>query len=153
MADSYTQLHIQFVFAVKFREALIRPEWELELYRYLTGIVRNYDHQVLAVNGMPDHVHLFIGWRPDQSISSLMKEVKGSSSAWINQNKLTPHNFRWQEGYGAFSYSKNHVPRLIAYVQNQKEHHKKKRFLDEYRHLLIEQGISFNEKYIFQEPM
>jgi len=153
MADAYTQLHIQFVFAVKFRQALIHAEWEIELHRYVTGIIRNHGHQVLAINGMPDHLHILVGWRPNQSISNLMQEVKGSSSMWINQRKLTTNNFRWQEGYGAFGYSKEHVPRVLAYVQNQKEHHRKQRFLDEYRQLLIEQGISFDEKYIFKDPV
>lgn len=153
MANTYTELHVQLVFAVKFRQALILPEWEVELHKYITGIVQNRGHQVLAINGMPDHMHVLLGWRPDQSISSLMMDVKGCSSSWINDQKMTKVKFRWQEGYGAFSYTRKELPRVKNYVLNQKEHHRKTTFVHEYRELLIEHGVKFDEKYIFGEPM
>src|SRR5260370_39051918 len=105
MANTYTQLYIQFVFAVQNRASLIMPSWEEELYKYITGIVINHKHKMIAIKGMPDHIHLFVGLHPMQSISNLMQIVKGESSEWINQKKFLPEKFQWQEGYGAFSYA------------------------------------------------
>lgn len=153
MANTYTELHIQLVFAVKYRHALILPEWEEELYKYITGIVKSKNHQVLAIKGMPDHVHLLLGWRPNQSISSLMQDIKAGSSGWINDHKMHRQQFRWQEGYGAFSYSKSQISVVKNYILNQKEHHQKKSFITEYKELLEEFGIAYDEKYIFHEPM
>ncbi len=153
MANTYTELHIQLVFAVKYRQALILPEWEEELYKYITGIVHNKEHQVLAIKGMSDHVHLLMGWRPNQSISSLMQDIKAGSSSWINKHKMTEHLFRWQEGYGAFSYSKSQLNIVKNYIMNQKEHHRNKPFVTEYKELLEENGIIYDEKYIFHEPL
>lgn len=128
MANTYTQIHIQCVMAVKYRKALIQPEWKDQLQKYMTGIVQNNGHKVLAINNMPDHLHLFFGFRPNQALSDLMRIVKSESTKWINDNHLTPSTFNWQEGYGAFSYSRSHVPRVINYVLNQEHHHRKKRF-------------------------
>lgn len=153
MANTYTELHIQLVFAVKYRQALILPEWEEELYKYITGIIHNKEHQVLAIKGMSDHVHLLMGWRPNQSISSLMQDIKAGSSSWINKHKMNEHLFRWQEGYGAFSYSKSQLNIVKSYIMNQKEHHRKKSFVTEYKELLEENGIVYDEKYIFHEPL
>lgn len=125
MPNSYTQLHIQFVFAVQFRKALIQKKWKERLHKYITGIFQQNGHKVLQINSMPDHIHIFIGLRPKQSISSLIQNVKAESSKWINNEFYEPKRFKWQEGYGAFSYSKNHVPRVIKYIQRQEEHHKK----------------------------
>ena len=119
MANTYTQIHIQAIFAVKKRTGLIKGEWKDELYKYLTGIIQAYDHKLLAINGMPDHIHIFFGMRPVQSLSDLMQEVKEDSSKWINQKKFIPDKFEWQQGFGAFSYSKSHVSRVIANVLNQ----------------------------------
>jgi REP element-mobilizing transposase RayT len=102
MANSYTQLHIQFVFAVQNRESLIQPHWEEELYKYITGIAKNHKHKMIAINGMPDHIHIFMGLHPSQSISTLMQIVKGESSEWINTKRFVQGKFNWQEGYGAF---------------------------------------------------
>jgi putative transposase len=102
MANTYTQLHIQFVFAVQNRMSLIQPAWENELFKYITGIVQNHKHKMIAINGMPDHVHVFVGLHPTQSISNLMQVVKGESSEWINQKGFALGKFQWQEGYGAF---------------------------------------------------
>ena len=109
MSNTYTQIHIQCVMAVKFRASLIDASWKEQLHKYITGIVQNHGHKMIAINSMPDHLHLFIGFRPNQSLSDLMRLVKGESSEWINNKQFTPATFRWQEGYGAFSYSRSHL--------------------------------------------
>ena len=151
MANTYTQLHIQFVFAVQYRAALIQKNWRARLHKYITGIFQNNDHKMLQINSMPDHIHMLIGLRPTQAISSLIQNVKTESSKWIKDEKLCTSAFSWQEGYGAFSYSKSQVPYVIRYIQNQEVHHKKEIFLDEYRKLLKEFEIEYDEKYIFKE--
>ncbi len=151
MANTYTQLHIQLIFAVKYRRALIEESWEIEMQKYITGIIQNKSHKMLQINNVADHIHIFIGMRPDQSISSLVQLVKAESTNWINDNKLSKKSFYWQEGFGAFSYSRNDVQRVINYIKNQKEHHKKERFLDEYKKLLQSFEIEWDERYIFKE--
>ena len=151
MANTYTQLHIQFVFAVKYRAALIQKAWKNELHKYITGIFQDNGHKMLQVNSMPDHIHIFIGMRPIQSIAALVQVVKAESSKWIKDKKFCASPFAWQEGYGAFSYSKSHVPDVIRYVQNQEVHHKKETFLDEYRKMLKAFEIEYDEQYIFKE--
>ena len=151
MANTYTQLYIQFVFVVKFRQALITTSWEDRLHKYIIAIVQNNGHKVLAINSASDHVHLFIGLNPNQSISDLMRQVKHESSQFINEHKLTKTLFRWQEGYGAFSYSQSQIQTVIRYIERQKEHHKKVTFRDEYLKLLNAFEIDYNEKYIFKE--
>ena len=150
MANTYTQIHIQAVFAVQNRECIITKTWKDELYKYLTGIVQNNKHKLLAINGMPDHIHLLIGLRPNQSISDLLQDIKGSSSKWINEKRLVRGKFSWQEGYGAFSYSKLELPDVINYINNQQEHHKRKTFNEEYLQLLKKYEIEFDERYIFK---
>ena len=152
MANTYTQIHLQFVFVVKFRKALIDKSFKEELYQYITGIVQSYGHKMLAINGVEDHVHVFIGMRPTQSISDLMQDIKGSSSKWINEKKFLKVKFEWQEGYGAFSYSKSHVQNVINYVKNQEKHHAKQTFRDEYIEFLKKFDIEYDEQYIFKEP-
>jgi len=151
MANSYTQIHIQFVFAVKYRASLIENEWKERLHQYITGIFQENKHKMLQINSMPDHIHIFIGMRPHQSISSLIQNVKTESSKWIKTQNLSPVPFAWQEGYGAFSYAKSQVPDVIRYIQNQEEHHNKQTFLDEYRKFLTVFEIEWNEDYIFKE--
>lgn len=151
MANTYTQIHIHFVFAVKFRHGIIQSKWKEDLYKYIAGIIQNNNHKLLAINGMPDHIHILIGLRPAQSISDLMKEVKQSSSKWINENKLINGHFEWQEGYGAFSYSKSQINQVINYIQNQELHHKKKTFEEEYLDFLEKFEIDYDEKFIFKE--
>ena len=152
MANTYTQLHIQFIFAVKYRAALISKEWKDELHKYITGIFQENKHKMLQINSMPDHIHILIGMRPTQSISALIQNVKTESSKWIKEKKFCKQPFAWQEGYGAFSYSKSHLPDVIRYIQNQEVHHKKETFLDEYRHFLKVFEIEYDEQYIFKEP-
>lgn len=149
--NTYTQVHIQCIFAVKYRKAQIKNNWKEKLHKYITGIVQNNKHKMIEINSMPDHMHLFFGMRPHQSISDLMEMVKGKSSLWINESNLTPSLFRWQEGYGAFSYSKSQIPNVANYIRNQEAHHKKISFLDEYRQFLKKFGIEYDEKYIFRE--
>ncbi len=150
MANTYTQIHIQCVFAVQNRQSLIQPEWENELYKYITAIIQKYDHKVLQINGMPDHIHILFGFRPNQSLSDLMKEVKQHSSKWINEKGLTKGRFSWQAGYGAFSYSKSHVQAVIRYIQNQRIHHNKKTFSEEYKEFLVKFDINNNDEYLFK---
>jgi putative transposase len=152
MANTYTQVHIQAVFAVKARIGLIQSEWKDELYKYITGIIQEHHHKMLAINGMPDHLHLFFGMRPTQSLSELMQDVKGSSSKWINDRKFVRGRFEWQEGYGAFSYSRSQVQDVILYIQNQEIHHQKKSFLNEYKDSLEKFQIEYDERYVFKEP-
>ena len=152
MANTFTQIHIQVVTAVRFRDSLIDPKWNARLHQYMTGIIQNHTHKVLAINSMPDHIHFLIGFRPHQSLSDLVGIVKGESSEWINQENLTLRKFRWQEGYGAFSYTKAQVIPVVNYILNQEEHHKKRTFLEEYKDLLDEFNIDYDERYIFKLP-
>lgn len=152
MANTYTQLHVHLVFAVKYRAAMIQKEWKDRLHQYITGIIQNNEHKMLQINSMPDHIHIFIGMRPNQSISALVQNVKAESTKWIKENKLCKSAFAWQEGFGAFSYSKTHVDNVIRYIQNQEAHHKKETFLDEYKKMLKVFSIEYDERYVFKEP-
>jgi REP element-mobilizing transposase RayT len=127
----------------------LEAKWNDELFKYMTGIVQHYGHKLLAINGMPDHVHVFFGMRPTQALSDLMQDVKGSSSKWINDKRLCAGRFSWQEGYGAFSYSKSDVQNVMNYVINQKNHHEKISFVDEYLQMLRENDVIFDDKYMF----
>jgi len=150
MSNTYTQIHIQCVMAVKFRLSVIQPSWKERLHQYITGIVQNNGHKMVSINAMPDHLHLFFGFRPNQSLSDLMRIVKGDSSEWTNKEKFNSAAFRWQEGYGAFSYSRSQIPAVCKYIENQEEHHRKKTFLEEYKHILDELEIEYDERYIFK---
>jgi putative transposase len=151
MSNTYTQIHLHLIFAVKNRKSLIEDSWKDRLYQYITGVVQANKHKMIIVNGMADHLHIAIGMRPSQSLSDLMQDIKGSSSKWINDNNLSAGKFQWQEGYGAFSYNKSLLPKLIEYIKNQEEHHKQKTFLEEYKEFLKAFEIDFDEKYIFRE--
>ncbi|WP_125721535.1 IS200/IS605 family transposase [Flavobacterium ustbae] len=151
MANTYTQIHIHFVFAVKYRQAAIHESWKNELYKYISGIIKNHNHKLLGINGMADHVHILIGIRPAQSISDLMKTIKQNSSKWINENKFTATHFEWQEGYGAFSYSKSQLSAVINYIELQEQHHKRKSFKEEYISFLEKFEVDYDEKFIFKE--
>jgi len=150
MANTYTQIHIQAVFSVQDRYCLIKKTWKDELYQYITGIIQNYGHKLLAINGMPDHIHVFFGMRPTQSLSDLMQNVKGSSSQWINEKRFISGRFSWQEGYGAFSYSKSQVDPVIEYIKRQEIHHHRKTFLEEYLDFLERFQVPYDERYIFK---
>ena len=150
MANTYTQLHIHAVFAVKRRACLIQKEWKGDLYKYISGIVQMHNHKMLIINGMPDHVHMFFGMRPTQSLSNLMQDVKGSSSKWVNDHKLVNGRFEWQEGYGAFSYAKSQTDHVMAYIRNQEIHHSTKSFVDEYTEILNKFDVKYDDRYIFK---
>lgn len=153
MPNTYTQLYIHCVFAVKYRMAIIQSEWEDHLHRYLTGIVQRNGHKLLAINSATDHLHLFIGLNPQQSISEMMRLVKGDSSEFINKAGYTKRKFQWQEGYGAFSNSNSQIDAVVKYINNQKQHHLKKSFKEEYLDILKDYSIKYDEKYIFQDLM
>jgi putative transposase len=150
MTNTYTQIHIQAVFTVQNRDCIVGNEWKDELYKYITGIIQNHNHKLLAINGMPDHLHIFFGMGPTQSIADLMQQVKGDSSKWINEKKFIHSKFSWQEGYGAFSYGKSQVDQVIQYIQSQEGHHKKKPFLEEYLEFLKTFEIEYDERFIFK---
>jgi len=151
MANTYTQIHLHTIFAVQNRKSLIQDSFKDRLYKYITGIVQQNNHKVIIINGMPDHLHLVIGMRPSQSLSNLMQDIKGGSSKWINEKKLVHGKFQWQESYGAFSYNKSLLPKLIDYVKNQEVHHKKKTFIEEYKEFLDAFDVEYDERYIFKE--
>ena len=153
MANTFTQIHIHSVFAVRNRQSLIQNTWKSELFKYITGILTQNGHKLLAINGMPDHIHLLFGFRPEQSLSDIMQKVKRSSSLWINKNKFVHGHFSWQEGFAAFSYSRSQLKDVIRYVENQELHHQKKSFSEEYRELMRLFEISFDERCILKEPL
>jgi REP element-mobilizing transposase RayT len=149
MSNTYTQIHIHCIFTVQNRHSLITEEWRDELYKYITGIIKNNGHKLLTIGGMPDHIHLLIGLRPTQSLSDLMQSVKGDSSEWINKNNFVSGRFSWQEGYGAFSYSRSQLDNVIKYINSQEQHHTKKSFINEYKEFLQKFDVVFDDRYIF----
>ena len=150
MAGTFSQVYIQYVFAVKGRENLIRPVFETDVYKYIAGIVTGKDQKVLAVNGMPDHVHVLVGLKPDMRISDLVRDIKNNSSNFINEKKWLKRKFSWQEGYGVFSYSESNFGRVIDYIKDQKRHHERRTFRQEHFLLLKKFNIPFEEKYLFE---
>ena len=149
MANTYTQLHIQLVFAVKGRASLIQNSWKDELYKYITGIVQKHHHKMLQINGMPDHIHIFIGYNPNQTIPDLVETIKSDSSHFIKRRGFCPQKFNWQGGYGAFSYARSQVKAVVKYVANQEAHHHKKSFQVEYLLMLQKFEVDYKEDYLF----
>jgi len=147
--STYSQIYIQIVFAVKNRQALISNEWDTELYKYITGIISNKGQKMLAINGVADHIHILIGMKPTCCLSDLVREVKKASNTFIKEKEFTSHKFEWQSGYGAFSYSHSALDNVIKYVNNQKEHHKKKSFKEEYKDFLIKFNVEHEDQYLF----
>ena len=154
MANTYTQIHLQLIFAVKYRAAIINETWKDELYKYITGIIKEQSHKLLIVNGMPDHIHLLIGYRPHQSLSDLMQDIKGGSSKWINSRNFCGSKFSWlrRKGMGAFSYSHPHLSNVIIISKDKKGASQKKTFIEEYKGFLKAYEIEFDERYILKEP-
>lgn len=150
MSDTFTQIYIHVVFAVKGRQNLISAANREELHKYITGIVQNRDQKVLAVFCMPDHVHALIGLQPSISVSDLVRDIKANSSKFINEKKWVIGKFNWQEGFGAFSYSKSQQDDVVKYILNQEEHHKIKTFKDEYLDFLKKFEVEYDEKYLFE---
>src|SRR6185436_18059 len=138
MANTYSQIYIQTVFAVDGRLSLIHNEFKEELYKYITGIVRNNKQKLIAINGMSDHVHILIGLKPAMALADLVRDIKAGSSDFINRKKWVRGKFSWQEGYGAFSYGHSHLDTVIRYIQNQEKHHRRRSFKNEYLGLLRE---------------
>jgi REP element-mobilizing transposase RayT len=151
MANTYHQIYLQIVFAVKYRHAVIDKTWRAQLFGVIGNLINENNCKTIIVNGVEDHVHCFIGLRPVVSLSELMKTVKAKSSKYINDKKLAPQRFEWQEGYGVFSYSQSQVERVYNYIQNQEAHHKKQTFKDEYLTFLKKFKIEYDEQYIFQD--
>jgi REP element-mobilizing transposase RayT len=147
--STYSKIYIQIVFAVKGRESLIKPEWEVNLYKYITGIVQNKGQKMLSINGVPNHIHFLIAMKPTCCLSDLVREIKKSSNAFIKENNFTKFNFSWQEGFGAFSYGHSQIDDVCRYILNQKQHHKKKSFREEYLEFLKNFEVDFNEQYLF----
>lgn len=149
MANTYTQLYIHIVFAVKGRQNLIHQTWKDELCKYICGIVNNNKQKVYAIGGMPDHIHLLVSISPTISVSDLVREIKANSSKWINEKKFTPGKFQWQEGFGAFSYAQSQVSAIVHYINNQEQHHHKKTFREEYVELLEKFNLEYDKQYLF----
>lgn len=150
MAGTFSQIYIQIIFAVKYRQSLIHADWEEELYKYITGIITNKGQKLLAINGMPDHIHIFIGMRPSCCLSDLVREIKKASNDFIKEKKFTKFDFQRQDGYGAFSYSHSSLDNVIRYIENQKEHHRKKTFKEEYKEFLTLFQIEHKDEYLFE---
>ena len=147
--STYSQIYIQVVFAVKNRNALIDPAWDEKLYQYITGIVQGKGQKMIAINGVRDHIHLFIGMKPSCCLSDLVREIKKSSNTFIKEQKFTNYKFEWQEGFGAFSYSHSSIDQVAKYVMNQKEHHRKKTFKEEYLDFLEKFEVEYKPEYLF----
>lgn len=151
MANTYHQIYIQVVFAVKYREAVIANEWKSKLFGVIGNLINETGCKTIIVNGVEDHVHCFLGLKPTVSISELMKTVKAKSSKYINDHHLTKSRFEWQEGYGAFSYGHSQINAVYKYITNQEEHHKKQTFKEEYLAFLDKFEVPFDERYIFED--
>ena len=151
MANTYHQIYLQTVFAVKYRHAVINKEWNSKLFGVIVNLINESDCKTIIVNGVEDHVHCFFGLKPVVSVSELMKTVKVKSSKYINENHLTQQRFEWQEGYGVFSYNQSSIDAVYKYIQNQEDHHKNQTFIDEYLALLMAFKVEYDEKYIFQD--
>ena len=150
MANTYTQIYIHIVFAVEGRQNLIPPEHNDELQKFITGIVSAQKQKLIAINNMPDHLHMLIGLRPDSSLSDLVRDIKAGSSKFIKEKRWVAGRFSWQEGFGAFSYSRSQLGTVIRYIENQQRHHAKKSFREEYVELLERFGVDYDAKYIFK---
>ena len=150
MANTFSQIYIQTVFAVSGRESLIKPAFKEDLYKYIAGVVRNQKQKLIAINGVSDHVHILIGLRPAMALADLVENIKTDSSRFINRNKWVHGRFSWQEGYGAFSYGHSQLDRVIRYIQNQEKRHARHSFKGEYMSLLRKFDIGFEEKYVFK---
>jgi putative transposase len=150
MANTYTQCYFHLVFAMKNRDALIKKEWKDELEMYITGIVQNHRHKMLSIGAMPDHIHILIGYNVNQLLPVLVEEIKTSSNSFIKGKKLSKFKFEWQKGYGAFTHSHSQIDTVAKYILSQDDHHKKKRFKEEYFEILEKNNVEFKEEYLFE---
>lgn len=149
MANTFSRIYLPFVFAVKHRQHLIPGEHKEELHKYITALVQNRKSKMLAVHCMPDHAHIFVGFKPSVLISDFIKEIKVESNEFMNDKKWNAGNFAWQEGYGVFSYSHSHIDRVVKYIMNQEQHHRKQNFKTEYHGLLKKFDIDYKDEYSF----
>jgi putative transposase len=149
MPGTFSQIYIQIVFAVKGRQNLIANSWKDELHKYIAGIIKGKENKPIIVNGMPDHIHAFVGLKPAMAISDLVRDIKNNATNFVNDHRFVKGKFAWQEGYGAFSYSHSHIGRVYDYILNQEKHHQKKTFKQEYIEFLKKFEIECNEKYLF----
>jgi REP element-mobilizing transposase RayT len=150
MANTYTQIYLHLVFSVKGRQNLIQKSWKVQLHQYICGIANAKEQKIYAIGGMSDHIHILVSIKPNIAISDLVRDLKANSSRWINENGYLSSIFQWQEGFGAFSYAQSQLDTVIAYINNQEQHHKKKTFKDEYLELLQKFNIDYNDKYLFE---
>jgi putative transposase len=150
MPGTFSQVYIQYVFAVKGRQNFIKKDFDQELYKYISGIITGKEQKSLAVNGMPDHVHVLVGLKPAMRISDLIRDIKNNSSNFINEKGWLKQKFSWQDGYGGFSYSQSNFGKVIDYIKNQKQHHAKRTFRQEYLSFLRKFDIPFEDKYLFE---
>ena len=151
MANTYHQLYVQTVFPVKYRKALIHPDWKSELQAVIGNLINENGCKTLIVNGMEDHIHCFFGLKPSTSISDVMKSVKAKSSKWINESGYLGRRFEWQKGFGCFSYSHSHMDAVYHYIKNQEKHHQQLSFREEYINMLEKFGVDYDDRYIFEE--
>lgn len=150
MAGTFSQIYIQYVFAVKGRENLLQKPWRDEVFKYIAGIIKEKNQKAIIVNGVADHVHVFVGLKPSMNISDLVRDIKNNSSKFINEQKFLKGKFSWQEGYGTFSYAHSQLDNVYQYILRQEEHHKQKTFKEEYLDFLQKFEIEYNEKYLFE---
>ncbi|MEP1489117.1 MAG: IS200/IS605 family transposase [Algibacter sp.] len=151
MANTYSQIYIHVVFAVKRRRNSISKKWKVELYKYITGIVTNKDQKLMVINGMPDHIHILLGIKPNCNLSDLVRDIKANSSKWINEKQFVNGKFEWQTGFGAFSVSQSQIKTVATYIENQEIHHAKKSFKAEYIDFLKAYSINYKDDYLFSE--
>jgi putative transposase len=151
MADTYAKIYLHVIFAVKGRQNLIATSWQEELYKYITGIITHQSQKLIAINGMPDHIHLLIGLKPSIALSDLVRDIKANSSRFINEKCWVQGKFEWQNGFGAFSYSHSQLATVINYIHNQQIHHSTKSFREEYVEFLKHYDIEYQAEYIFED--
>ena len=150
MANTFSQIMLHFVFTPRHREALIDSSFKERLHRYITGIVEGKRHKMLAINSMPDHIHMLIGLDPYEAPADLVRDIKSDSTLFVNDNHLSRFKFQWQEGYGVFSYSRSQRDDVIRYIMEQEVHHKKRTFREEYLAILKKFDIEFEDNYLFE---
>jgi REP element-mobilizing transposase RayT len=149
MAGTFSQIYIQYVFAVNGRENLLLPQWRDEVFKYISGIIKGKNQKPIIVNGVANHVHVFVGLKPSMCISDLIRDIKNNSTNFINDKKFLRNKFSWQEGYGSFSYSHSQIDDVYQYILNQENHHKKRTFREEYLEFLQKFEVEYDEKYLF----
>lgn len=150
MPNTYSQLYVHLVFAVKNRESLLLKPWRNEVFKYMNGILTNKNHKPIIINGVEDHAHIFMGLNPNESISNIARDLKNNSNRFIKESKFIDKQFNWSQGYGAFSVANQDIDRIYNYIKNQEEHHKKEKFESEYKFMLQEHQIEYKPEYLFQ---